>query len=77
MKILGATSATAGTSFVTPDMFGKFQYGSELLNVSWTQPFLVNLATDSIDDGGPATKQLPIENGVKRGLGAISQQMRV
>jgi predicted Zn-dependent protease len=76
-RILGDERNYAGTSFVTPDMFGKFQYGSELLNVSFDPTVPGQLASYGFDDdGSPATKQLLIENGVlKRGLGgAISQQ---
>jgi len=34
-RILGDERNYAGTSFVTPEMFGSYQYGSELLNVSF------------------------------------------
>jgi hypothetical protein len=34
-RILGDERNYAGTSFVTPDMFGSYQYGSELLNVTF------------------------------------------
>jgi hypothetical protein len=34
-RILGDERNYAGTSFVTPDMFGTYQYGSELLNVTF------------------------------------------
>ena len=33
-RILGDERNYAGTSFVTPDMFGSYRYGSELLNVT-------------------------------------------
>ena len=76
-RILGDERNYAGTSFVTPDMFGTFQYGSELLNVTFDPTVPGQLASYGFDDdGSPATKQLLIENGVlKRGLGgAISQE---
>ncbi len=34
-RILGDERNYAGTSFVTPDMFGSYRYGSELLNVTF------------------------------------------
>ncbi len=34
-RILGDERNYAGTSFVTPDMFGTYRYGSELLNVTF------------------------------------------
>ncbi|NQT19900.1 MAG: TldD/PmbA family protein, partial [Planctomycetes bacterium] len=34
-RILGDERNYAGTSFVTPDMFGSYRYGSELLNVTY------------------------------------------
>ncbi len=34
-RILGDERNYAGTSFVTLDMFGTFQYGSPLLNVTY------------------------------------------
>jgi len=30
----------AGTSFVTPDMFGTYRYGSDLLNITFDPPTL-------------------------------------
>src|SRR5262245_9959865 len=33
-RILGDERNYAGTSFVTPDMFGSYQYGSDLLNIT-------------------------------------------
>ena len=34
-RILGDERNYAGTSFVTPDMFGKYRYGSKLLNITF------------------------------------------
>lgn len=71
-RILGDERNFAGTSFVSLDMFGHYQYGSRLLNVSF-DPFvegeLASYATD--DEGTPARRQMLIEAGVlKRPLGA-------
>ena len=76
-RILGDERNYAGTSFVTADMFGSFQYGSELLNVTFDPTVPGQLASYGFDDDGtPATRQHLIENGIlKRGLGgAVSQQ---
>ena len=76
-RILGDERNYAGTSFVTADMFGSFQYGSELLNVTFDPTVPGQLASYGFDDDGtPATRQHLIENGIlMRGLGgAVSQQ---
>ena len=76
-RILGDERNYAGTSFVTADMFGSFQYGSELLNVTFDPTVPGQLASYGFDDDGtPATRQHLIENGILvRGLGgAVSQQ---
>lgn len=77
-RILGDERNYAGTTFVTPDMVGSFQYGSELLNVSFdpTIPHeFVSYGFD--DDGAAAKKQLLIENGIlKRVLGGTVSQAR-
>jgi len=77
-RILGDERNYAGTSFVTQDMFGSYQYGSELLNVSYdpTVPWqLASFAAD--DDGLEAKKEFIIENGIlKRPLGGTVSQHR-
>ena len=45
-RILGDERNYAGTSFVSMDMFGTFQYGSELLNVTF-DPRELNMCTNS------------------------------
>ncbi len=71
-RILGDERNFAGTSFVTLDMFGHYQYGSPLLNVSFDPSVEGELATCATDDEGtPAQRQMLIEAGVlKRPLGA-------
>ena len=71
-RILGDERNFAGTSFVTLDMFGHYQYGSSLLNVSFDPSVEGELATCASDDEGtPAQRQMLIEAGVlKRPLGA-------
>ncbi len=76
-RILGDERNFAGTSFVTPDMFGSYRYGSELLNVVFDPTRGEELASYGWDDdGAPAARVHVIRNGVlERPLGgAISQQ---
>ena len=77
-RILGDERNYAGTSFVTTDMFGHYQYGSELLNVSYDPKRPEEFASFGWDDeGAGAEKTLLIENGVlKRPLGGQLSQTR-
>ena len=77
-RILGDERNYAGTSFVTTDMFGNFQYGSELLNVTFDPTVEGQLASYAFDDEGtPATKQFLIRDGVlERPLGGATSQAR-
>jgi len=75
-RILGDERNFAGTSFVTLDMFGQYQYGSALLNVSHDPQQAHEFAGFAFDDDGtPAQRQRIIEGGIPsqpRG-GAIAQ----
>ena len=77
-RILGDERNFAGTSFVTPDMFGGYQYGSHLLNVTFdpTQP--EELASYGWDDEGtPAQKVHLIRDGILEcPLGSAVSQAR-
>jgi predicted Zn-dependent protease len=77
-RILGDERNYAGTSFVTPEMFGQYRYGSELLNVTFdpTNPHqFASYGWD--DDGTPAEKQYIIRDGIlQRGLGSPASQTR-
>ena len=77
-RILGDERNFAGTSFVTPDMFGTYRYGSELLNVTFDPTEPAELASYGWDDEGtPAEKHYLIRNGVlERGLGGAVSQAR-
>ena len=77
-RILGDERNYAGTSFVTPDMFGRYQYGSPLLNVTFDPTLPGELAGYAFDDDGtPAEKLWLIRNGVlERPLGAHLSQLR-
>ena len=70
-RILGDERNFAGTSFLTLDMFGSYQYGSSLLNVSHDPGRAEEFATFAFDDEGlQGKKQMLIENGIlKRPLG--------
>jgi predicted Zn-dependent protease len=64
-RILGDERNYAGTSFVTPDMFGKYRYGSDLLNVTFDPSRAEEFGTFAYDDdGSPAQRQYLIRDGV-------------
>jgi predicted Zn-dependent protease len=63
-RILGDERNYAGTSFVTPQMFGAYRYGSELLGVTY-DPLPGELGTYGFDDeGAPATRVWLIKAGL-------------
>ncbi|MBB5405647.1 TldD/PmbA family protein [Paraburkholderia youngii] len=76
-RILGDERNFAGWSFVKPEMFGHYQYGSELLNVTFDPDVREEAAAYAFDDdGSAASRQYLIRAGVlERPLGgALSQQ---
>ena len=77
-RILGDERNFAGTSFVTLDMFGSYQYGSPLLNVTFDPTMAHQFASFAFDDDGAAAKKaFIIENGIlKRTLGGTISQAR-
>lgn len=77
-RIMGDERNYAGTSFVTRDMFGSYQYGSDLLNVTFDPTLSGELASYAFDDDGtPAAKEFLIKGGVlQRPLGGSVSQMR-
>ena len=77
-RILGDERNFAGTSFVTLDMFGHYQYGSELLNVSHDPTQAHEFAAFAFDDDGMAAERaLLIERGrLVRPLGGQLSQAR-
>jgi predicted Zn-dependent protease len=77
-RILGDERNFAGGSFVTPDMFGRYHYGSELLNVTFDPGIPEELASYGWDDeGSPATRQHLIRAGLLlRPLGGALSQAR-
>ncbi len=75
-RILGDERNYAGTSFVTPDMFGTYQYGSELLNVTFDPTVAGQMGSYGFDDDGtPAERTYLIRDGILQQPmgGAISQ----
>lgn len=77
-RILGDERNYAGTSFVTPEMFGSYRYGSDLLNVAFDPTVAGELASYGFDDDGqPATKEYVIRNGIlQRPLGGTTSRAR-
>ena len=77
-RILGDERNYAGTSFVTPDMFGHYRYGSDLLNVSFDPGVTGELVSYSHDDEGlKAEKHLLISQGIlQRPMGGALSQAR-
>jgi predicted Zn-dependent protease len=77
-RILGDERNYAGTSFVTLDMFGRFQYGSPLLNVTYDPTRNVEFASFAFDDEGlPAERSFLIKDGLLlRPLGGSSSLQR-
>ena len=77
-RILGDERNFAGTSFVTLDMFGSYQYGSHLLNVTHDPTRPEQYASYGWDDDGlAAEKQFLIRAGVlERPLGGSISQRR-
>jgi predicted Zn-dependent protease len=77
-RILGDERNFAGTSFVTPDMFGSYRYGSDLLNITFDPTRDEELASYAWDDdGAPAQRVHLIRNGIlERPLGGATSQVR-
>ncbi|MCU0937078.1 MAG: TldD/PmbA family protein, partial [Gammaproteobacteria bacterium] len=77
-RILGDERNFAGSSFVRPDMFGRYRYGSELLNVTFDPTVPGEVASYAFDDEGtPATREYLIRAGVlERPLGGALSQAR-
>jgi predicted Zn-dependent protease len=77
-RILGDERNYAGTSFVTPEMFGTYRYGSELLDVTFDPGVPGELASCAADDEGtPAERAYLIRQGIlERPLGGRLSQAR-
>jgi len=77
-RILGDERNYAGSSFVTPEMFGRYRYGSDLLNVSFDPAQTAEPAAYGFDDEGtPAGREYLIREGLLlRPLGGQTSQRR-
>jgi predicted Zn-dependent protease len=77
-RILGDERNYAGTSFVTPEMFGSYRYGSDLLNITFDPTRAEELASYGFDDEGqPARREYLIQHGIlQRALGGLTSQVR-
>jgi len=77
-RILGDERNFAGTSFVTPDMFGTYRYGSEHLNITFDPTRPEELASYAFDDDGTAAERtFLIRHGIlERPLGGAISQSR-
>jgi predicted Zn-dependent protease len=77
-RILGDERNYAGTSFVTMDMFGTFQYGSPQLNVTYDPTRGNEFASFAFDDEGTAAERtFLIKDGrLLRPLGGTSSVQR-
>lgn len=77
-RILGDERNYAGTSFVTPSMFGEYRYGSEQLNVTFDPGVPGELASGVADDeGSTAERVYLIRHGrLERPIGGALSQAR-
>lgn len=77
-RILGDERNYAGQSFVTLDMFGSYQYGSHMLNVTFDPTIPEEFSSYAYDDEGQkATKEFLIKDGIlMRPLGGLVAQTR-
>lgn len=77
-RILGDERNFAGWSFVKPEDFGKLQYGSPLMNITFDPTRFGELASYAYDDSGlKANKEFLIKDGVLvRALGGLESQER-
>lgn len=77
-RILGDERNFAGDSFVTLEDFGRLQYGSELLNITFDPTVSSDMATYRWDDDGRRAEKVHlIQDGrLLRGIGGVLSQQR-
>ena len=64
-RALGTEASYAGTSFLTPDKLGSFQYGSEIVNITADATLPGGLGTFGYDDEGvPAQRSYLVKDGI-------------
>lgn len=67
-RVFGSEAAFAGTSFLTPEKYGTFRYGSEVVNITADAQTPTGLGTFGYDDEGvPAQATDIVRNGVFSG----------
>ncbi len=78
-RILGDERNYAGQSFVSLDMFGKYAYGSSLLNVTYDPTDPIEFASFAFDDEGTKAERVHlIKDGLLlRGLGGTTSASRL
>lgn len=78
-RILGDERNYAGTSFVSPEMFGNYRYGSELLNVVFDPHVPQEFASYAFDDDGQVAERTYLIKGgiLLAGLGGRLSQLRL
>lgn len=59
-RVFGSEAAYAGTSFLTPDKLGHFQYGSPVVNITADSLRTLGLGTFGWDDEGVPAQSTPI-----------------
>jgi TldD protein len=59
-RVLGTEASYAGTSFLTVDKLNKFQYGSELVNITADATLKGGLGTFGWDDEGVPGQRVPL-----------------
>ena len=77
-RILGDERNYAGWSFVNLEDFGKLQYGSKIMNITFDPTIPEEFASYGYDDSGmKAEKEYIIKDGkLLRGLGGLESQQR-
>lgn len=64
-RVFGTEASYAGTSFLTPDKYGTFRYGSEIVNLTADATIPGGLGTFGWDDEGVPAQRIPIvRNGI-------------
>jgi TldD protein len=64
-RVFGTEASYAGTSFLTPDKYGRFRYGSDMVNLTADATLPGGLGTFGWDDEGVPAQKVPI---VRRGI---------
>ncbi len=59
-RVFGTEASYAGTSFLTPEKYGGFRYGSEIVNLSADATIPGGLGTFGWDDEGVPAQRVPI-----------------